>query len=375
MKTADLKVMVVDDSSVVRHVIKELLLEAEGIASVETAPNGKLALRKLERYNADVVTLDVEMPEMDGLSTLSALMRQAPRPVIMLSAHTTDGATKTIRALELGAMDFVTKPEGRLSRDLETVGNELVDKIMAVAGSRNIARCAVTPQLRLTSHDLSDVEQLKDLVSVIALGASTGGTEVLRTLLSALPRSFPLPILIVQHMPKTFTGAFARRLDELTDIVVLEAAHHDVLVPGRALVAPGHRHMVIRGDLDAAFVELSDAPPVSGHRPSVDVLFRSVCDIFGAFACAGLLTGMGRDGAAGLSALHHAGALTIAQSRASCAVFGMPRVAIEMGAATMVEDIDGITNLLANPSRLAQVLRRNVLGRGGEHRREGGHVG
>ena len=355
-----IRVLVVDDSPVVRQVVRALLEEDPAIGAVETAASGNLALRKIQKFDPDVVTLDVEMPMVDGIATLSTIMRTAPRPVIMLSAVTQSGAAKTVEALELGAVDFIPKPAGRLSRDIASVGSELRHKIRAVAGlaerwarqRSKAGRRPVTLSESVRRTLQARVDAAQPAVDVVAIGASTGGTEAIRKVLVGLPADFPASIVVVQHMPEGFTRSFAARLNELSKIEVKEASTRDVLRPGRALLAPGHRHMVTRQGEYGGFVELNALPPVSGHRPSVDVLFQSVAETYGGRAIGVLLTGMGRDGADGMKLLKQGGAMTIAQDAGSCVVFGMPRMAIQEGGASLV----------ANIADIGEILIRSVAG-------------
>jgi two-component system chemotaxis response regulator CheB len=355
-----IKVLVVDDSPVVRKVIRGILEDVKAIDAVDTAPNGRLALRKIDTFDPDVVTMDVEMPGMDGLSVLRRIMTKSPRPVIMLSAYTFDGAAKTIRALELGAVDFIQKPESRLSRDVSAVGKELVAKVLALANSsalrrmENIAGSPAKDSLPPGSK-VAPVKIVPNATSLLAIGASTGGTEAIRHILTSLPKNFPVGIVVVQHMPRDFTKAFAERLNQLCEIEIKEASHRDMVFPGRALIAPGHSHMVVRHGSGECYVELNRQPEVSGHRPSVDVLFNSMAEVFGRTSTAVMLTGMGRDGASGMARIHRAGGFTIAQDEKSCVVFGMPKTAIEEGGVDEVVHLSRIPRLIkdACASRLA----------------------
>lgn len=346
-----IRVLVVDDSPVVRQVLARLLEADPGVGDVYTAPNGSLALRKIKKLEPDVVTLDVEMPGMDGLETLRSIMRESPRPVVMVSASTHEGAEKTLQALALGALDFIAKPAGRLSRDIAAIGRELCEKVHAVAGApRRPVQTQPSEPPRSTAAIIPSPLRTRRSARLIAIGASTGGTDATRWLLSELPADLPVGVVIVQHMPPGFTTSYARRLNEVCPMQVKEAAHRDLVLPGRALLAPGDQHMVVRADGEISFVELHRGADVNGHRPSVDVLFESVAQTFGAEALGVLLTGMGRDGATGLGAMKLAGAVTFAQSEASCVVFGMPKVAIAEGAADVV----------ASPKEIGAALRSFV---------------
>lgn len=348
------RVLVVDDSAVTRKLITEALQKSKDIEVVATAIDPFIAVDKIKRYNPDVITLDIEMPRMDGLTFLSKLMIAHPMPVVMVSAFTDAGARETIRALELGAVDFVLKPRLDDAKAWDEFSSELIEKIIA-ASSLEIKRKSrpafeeqkpfVVPE-KFTADTI--LPKKKELVSrvgselVVAIGASTGGTEAIAEILSNLTEDVP-GIVIVQHMPEKFTKAFADRLNGLSKIYVKEAEHGDKVLRGMALIAPGDRHMILRADTGGYLVEINDGPPVNRHRPSVDVLFRSVALAAGKNSLGILLTGMGADGAQGLLEMKEAGAHTIAQDEKSCTVFGMPREAIRMGAAVQVMDLKKIS--------------------------------
>ncbi|MCC6525356.1 MAG: chemotaxis response regulator protein-glutamate methylesterase [Polyangiaceae bacterium] len=335
-----MRVLVVDDSAVVRRSLERILGEDPEIGRVDTAASGAIALRKLERFDPDLVTLDLEMPGLDGLATLRQLMQRAPRPVILLSAHSAAGAARTLEALEEGALDFVQKPGGLTSESIAQVAPVLVAKVKALARRRRAAPTVARGKVARLAMPRSGQ------VDVVAIGASTGGTEALRAILGGLPADFPAGLVLVQHMPAGFTAAFARRLDELSALEVKEAAHRDLVRPGRALLAPGHSHMVVRREDGVGFVELDRRPAVGGHRPSVDVLFESTLEAYGARTLGVLLTGMGRDGARGLCAIRQAGGTTLAQDEASSVVFGMPKAAIQAGGAVHVLGLGDIAPAL-----------------------------
>jgi len=357
MTSKRLKVLVVDDSAVVRQTLRLALERQPEIEAVETAADGAAALRKLERFDADVVTLDVQMAGLDGLATLERIMATAPRHVIMLSSFTFDGAYRTIRALELGAVDFLQKPGSLGSSGIQEVVAELLAKVTALATRRRppIRRRPMAgfaneseplrPNRERRSAQLTRATSGRATV-VVAIGASTGGTEAIRYILSRLPADFAAGILIAQHMPTGFTAAFASRLNELSPLEVKEAAERDLVIPGRALVAPGHSHLVLRREAGSLFVELSRSAEVCGHRPSVDVLFRSTAAVMGHSTLGVLLTGMGRDGASGLLTLRQAGATTVAQDEESCVVFGMPKAAIDDGAVQTIARLEDLPRLI-----------------------------
>lgn len=318
MKT--IKVLVVDDSATMRALISSRLRHDPEIEVVGGAGDPLQAREMIKQLNPDVLTLDVEMPRMNGIEFLERLMRLRPMPVVMVSTLTHEGAETTLQALELGAFDCVGKPA---SADMAQAFDDLAEKVKAAARSR--VRVA-TPR-----PSLSRPTAFRSNGRVIAIGASTGGVEALITLLSAFPENCP-PVVVTQHMPATFTKSFAARLDRLCAPQVSEAVDGQVLRAGQVLIAPGGaRHMEVVGSTTRC-VRLRDADLVNGHRPSVDVLFNSVASTCGANAVGVILTGMGRDGAKGLLAMREAGARTLGQDEASCVVYGMPRVAFEIGA-------------------------------------------
>jgi len=325
---APIRVIVVDDSALMRQLLTRLLNEAPDIEVVETAADPIAARQSIKLHNPDVVTLDIEMPKMDGLSFLEKIMTLRPMPVVMVSTLTQAGADTTLRALELGAVDVIGKPSGDLKRGIEDIAETLVQKVRAAAQAQ------VTPLQRHRPAPppapLPDLARTSD-VRVIALGASTGGVEALREVICALPPDSP-PVMVVQHMPGGFTRSFAARLDGLSPLHIAEAVDGEPLRPGHVYVAPGTHHLTLALKGGQDICRLNAADPVNGHRPSVDVLFHSVAEVAGRQSIAAILTGMGRDGAAGLLALREAGARTLGQDAASCVVYGMPRVAQELGA-------------------------------------------
>jgi two-component system chemotaxis response regulator CheB len=330
-----IKVLVVDDSAVARQLLATLLARDPQIEVVGTAPDPYIAWQKIRTLAPDVLTLDVEMPRMDGLSFLERLMRYHPLPVVMVSSSTESGCATTLRALELGAVDFVTKPATALRERLPELAGEVIDKVRVAAAARLPASRAPRPVvLRGTP-----LVETRGAPHMIAIGASTGGTEAIREFLTALPPDAP-GVVIVQHMPERFTRAFAERLDGLCAVRVREARDGDHVLAGHALIAPGNQHMRLGRDGSTYLVRVSGDPPVNRHRPSVDVLFQSCADAAGAAMVGIIMTGMGDDGARGLLAMRRAGALTLAQDEASCIVFGMPRVAIELGAVDRICPFD-----------------------------------
>jgi len=339
------RVLVVDDSALMRKLIPQTLLHDPSIEVVGTAMDGLIGLRKIQELRPNVVTVDLEMPRMDGLEMLRQITRKYQVPVIVVSAHTEQGASLTLKALALGAFDFVTKPRDIASGRIEQIASELAEKIKAAAASgvpKVLSAAPVIPQKEPRSLSTN----LRWPSRIIAVGISTGGPNALQYLLPQLPGDFPGCLLIVQHMPEGFTDMFARRLDESSALEVKEAQSGDLLLAGRALISPGNQHLKVRRLQHGNIAVLVDQPPVNGHRPSVDVLFHSVAREFGPQAISVLMTGMGDDGAAGMCAVQAAGGFTIAQSPDSCIVDSMPRAAIECGCAMRVVSLSGLSCVL-----------------------------
>ncbi|CAB3762716.1 chemotaxis response regulator protein-glutamate methylesterase [Burkholderia puraquae] len=330
-----IKVLCVDDSALIRSLMTEIINTQPDMTVCATAPDPLVARELIKQHNPDVLTLDVEMPRMDGLDFLEKLMRLRPMPVVMVSSLTERGSEITLRALELGAVDFVTKPRVGIRDGMLDYAEKLADKIRAASRAR--VRQAPQPQAVARAADSHPAAPMinNPLVStekLIIIGASTGGTEAIREVLTPLPPDAPA-VLIAQHMPPGFTKSFAQRLNGLCRIAVKEAEHGERVLPGHAYIAPGHAHLLLARSGANYIAQLSDEPPVNRHRPSVDVLFRSAATHAGKNAIGVILTGMGRDGAAGLLEMKRAGAHTFAQDEASCIVFGMPREAIALGGA------------------------------------------
>jgi two-component system chemotaxis response regulator CheB len=336
-----LHVLVVDDSAVVRQMVSSML-GAQGM-DVATASDPLIAMQKMALRRPDVLLLDIEMPRMDGLTFLRKIMREDPIPVVICSALAGPSSDVAFRALECGAVDVVAKPQIGLRDFLQESAVVLGDVIRGAAHARLQRRLAFDSRPRRTAP--ASARGAVDESRIIALGASTGGTEALRHILTQFPRNAPGTV-VVQHMPEVFTGHFAKRLDRDAAITVREAEDGDRLSSGLALIAPGNQHMSVQRDAKGFYVTLADGPFVSRHRPSVDVLFRSVAAAAGENARAALLTGMGTDGAEGLLTMRHAGAMTLAQDEATSIVFGMPREAILRGAAEHVLPLDEIANAL-----------------------------
>jgi len=343
MTQAPVRVLVVDDSALMRKLIPQILQSDNSIQVVGTAMDGHFGLKKIEELKPQVVTLDLEMPGMGGIEMLKEIMRRHRVPVIVVSSHSTEGASITLKALSLGAFDFVAKPID-VSARMPEVARELIAKIKAAAGSRTVNIAPVETALQY-GNKIAPAAKTQPS-RIVAIGVSTGGPHALQYVLSQLPGDFPGSIVVVQHMPEGFTEMFARRLDEICAISVKEAASGDLLLAGRALVCPGSRHLKIKRLPLGDVAVLSDEPRVNGHRPSVDVLFNSVAEEFGPRAVAVIMTGMGEDGAQGLGKVKAAGGMTIAQSEQSCVVFGMPKVAIERGYAVRVVDLDALAHTI-----------------------------
>ena len=320
------RVLIVDDSALIRQLLTTLLSSDPGIEVVGTADDPYAARERIKALNPDVITLDVEMPHMDGITFLRKIMTLRPMPVIMVSTLTQAGADVTLEALEIGAVDFISKPSADAAHAMPALASELQAKIKAAARTRMSARAAMTaPAVRKVARSVRHTGK------IVAIGASTGGVEALKTVLMDLPSDCP-PIVITQHMPPRFTAAFAQRLDRECPMAVSEAADGDVLEQGHVYIAPGSHHLQVVKSGTGYRCALDEGPPMSGHRPSVDVLFRSVARVVGRSAIGVILTGMGKDGADGLLELRKAGGLTIGQDEASSLIYGMPQVAFDRGA-------------------------------------------
>jgi two-component system chemotaxis response regulator CheB len=344
--------MVVDDSAVVRQVVTGILDKDRGIRVIGQAMDPVFALEKMNKEWPDVVVLDVEMPRMDGITFLRKIMAERPTPVIICSSLTAKGAETTMQALAAGAFAIFTKPSLGVKGFLEEAAKELVAAVRAAAGAR-MGRALRLPALPVAPKATADVVMPAggEAMAVTtdrftAIGTSTGGTQALEFVLSALPRTCP-GLVVVQHMPEKFTAAFAERLNRICEIEVREAATGDRVLPGRALIAPGGRHLVVRRSGAQYVAEVVSAPPVNRHCPSVDVLFRSVAKFAGRNALGVIMTGMGDDGARGLLEMRQAGAHTLAQDEESCVVFGMPKEAIKLGGAEKVVSLAQIPELIS----------------------------
>lgn len=345
-----IKVLCVDDSSLMRQLMTEIINSHSDMEMVATAPDPLVARDLIKEFNPDVLTLDVEMPRMDGLDFLEKLMRLRPMPVVMVSSLTGKGSEVTLRALELGAVDFVTKPSLGIREGMLAYSQTIADKVRAASRAKlHVRRSQPTPVMLKAGPMLSSEK-------LIAIGASTGGTEAIRHVLQPLPATSPA-LMITQHMPPGFTRSFAERLNKLCQITVKEAEDGERVLPGHAYIAPGAMHMELARSGANYQVKLHDGPPVNRHKPSVDVLFKSVAQYAGRNAVGVILTGMGNDGAAGLLTMNKAGAWTIAQNEASCVVFGMPREAIALGGASEVVDLHQISQHMLAKISAGQALR------------------
>ena len=340
------RILIVDDSVVVRRMVTDMLAGEPGLEVVGTAPNGRIALAKLPQVNPDLVLLDVEMPEMDGLETLATIRKTYPRlPVIMFSRFTQRGAAVTLEALTLGASDYVTMPESvRVGQGVPELREQLVFKIRELcprdAGPDSAAAAAALDCVRSPSRSASGIKKIQR-VEIVAIGASTGGPNALATLLTALPADCPVPIVIVQHMPANFTGLLAERLTSRAALSVSEGILGQALFPGRAWLAPGDFHIEVARDAqDAVRLRLHQGPPENSCRPSVDVLFRSVAETYGAGTLAVVLTGMGQDGLRGCERIREVGGQVLAQDETSSVVWGMPGFVTRAGLADQVLPLD-----------------------------------
>jgi two-component system, chemotaxis family, protein-glutamate methylesterase/glutaminase len=354
-----IKVLIVDDSAVVRQALTAVFSSDREIEVIGTAADPYYAAQKIQRDIPDVITLDIEMPRMDGLTFLKKLMHQHPIPVVIISSLTAKGTETGMKALEYGAVDIITKPQLSSREFYEESKIRLCDVVKAAAkaklrklDSRHLApSMVVEPKYSadaMLPKTMPSQSMIKTTEVVIAIGASTGGTEALKELLEVLPADSP-GIVIVQHMPEVFTRSFAQRLNEICKISVKEAEDGDTVIRGRALIAPGNKHTLLKRSGARYYVEVKDGPLVNRHRPSVDVLFRSTARYAGKNAIGIIMTGMGADGAKGLLEMKEAGAKTAAQDEKTCVVFGMPKEAIKLGAADKILPLNQLAGFLLRP--------------------------
>lgn len=351
--SSKIRVLIVDDSAVVRQTLQQIISSDPHLEVMGTAPDPYFAAKKIADEVPDVITLDVEMPRMDGLTFLKKIMTQHPIPVVIISSLTEKGTETGMKALELGAVDIITKPQVNTKTFFEESRIRICDAVKAAAHAR-ISRKKITldhPPVVEPKYSADAIlpplstsqSMIKTTEYVIAVGASTGGTEALTSFLKAMPLDTP-GIVIVQHMPEKFTTSFAARLNEICNITVKEAENGDSVIRGRALIAPGNYHLLLKRSGARYYVEVKEGPLVNRHRPSVDVLFRSTARYAGANAVGVIMTGMGDDGAKGMLEMKQAGAKTIAQDEKSCVVFGMPKEAIKLGAVDKVLPLDSIAS-------------------------------
>lgn len=357
-----IKVLIVDDSAVVRQVLTQQLDGEQGIEVIAAASDPIFAMKKMEAQWPDVIVLDIEMPRMDGITFLKKIMAERPTPVVICSTLTGDGAQLTMEAMAAGAVDIITKPKAGLKSFLQDSRTQMIQSIKGAAAAQIKAlqksqlqstKKTTAPKLSadviIAPHKAKAMAETTD--RVIAIGTSTGGTQALEAVLTQLPATVP-GIVVVQHMPEQFTASFAQRLDNLCQVTVKEAENNDRVIPGQVLIANGGKHLLLRRSGAQYRVELKDGPLVSRHRPSVNVLFRSVANAAGANATGIIMTGMGDDGAQGMKEMHEAGAYTLAQDEATCVVYGMPKEAVKLGA------VDRILPLQEIPAFIIALAKR-----------------
>lgn len=357
----DIKVLIVDDSALVRQMLNEILSAAPGVQVVGTAVDPYAARDKIKKLNPDVITLDVEMPRMDGITFLGNLMRLRPLPVVMISSLTEQGADVTLRALELGAVDFISKPKLDVAQGLQAYADEITEKVRAAAGARvrplqpRVAAKRAAPVAEKRSADAvlaraAGRRHFRTTDRIIGIGSSTGGTEAIKDVLGALPPDMP-GIVISQHIPEAFSGPFAARVDGLSQLTVVEARDGQQVVPGHAYIAPGNRHLVVQRDGARYVCRLNDGPPVNRHKPSVDVMLRSLAQNAGPNTIGVMLTGMGDDGAAGMGEVKESGGTILAQDENSSVVWGMPGEVVKRGFADEVLPLNRIAERLIQLAR------------------------
>ncbi|MBP2642441.1 MAG: response regulator receiver modulated CheB methylesterase [Firmicutes bacterium] len=337
------KVLIVDDSAFMRKILSDLFSSEPDFTVVDIARNGQEAIDKVRRLKPDVITMDVEMPVLDGISALEIIMKENPTPVVMVSSQTRDGADATIRALEKGAVDFVAKSAGAIS-SIETIKTEIIAKCRAASkvDVNHLKEYVTIKPLVKDYQPLKAFSYVGD--QIVAIGTSTGGPRALQELLTRLPGNLPCGVVIVQHMPPGFTKSLANRLDSLCDLSIKEAEHNDVIRPGTVLIAPGDYHMTVEREGPKTLVKLNQSPPIGAHRPSVNPLFETVANVYGARATGVILTGMGQDGAKGIQQIKQRGGYTIAEDKSTTVVFGMPKAAIELGVIDKVVPLPDIAS-------------------------------
>lgn len=344
-----INVVVVDDSAFMRKAISTMLQKDRGIRVVATARDGEEGLRMIRKHNPDVVTLDIEMPKMDGLTALRHIMMEMPRPVLMVSSLTTEGAEATLKAMDLGAIDFIPKQLSKVSLDIVKIENDLISKVKTVARRkmRPVPRMRAAAAARRPAAPVQ-TPRGRAKRDVVVIGVSTGGPPAVQKILSSLPRDFPAGIVIAQHMPKAFTGPFANRLNGVSQLKVKEAETGDRLLPGHVFVAPGGSHLVIDQKVSRIDLVVTPEPKEALYKPSANVLVSSVAKAVGRRALGVILTGMGNDGRDGIRELKNKGGRAIAQSDSSCVVYGMPKAIVDDGLADEIVDIDDMANAIIN---------------------------
>ncbi len=347
-----IKVLVVDDSAFMRKAISTMLDKDPGIKVIGTARDGQEGLEMVRKLDPDVVTMDIEMPKMDGLTALRHIMMEAPRPVLMVSSLTTEGAESTLKAMELGAVDFIPKQLSKVSLDIVKIEKDLIARVKTVA-ARKMRHVAAAPRTaaprRAAAPRVVAAPTGRPKRDVVAIGVSTGGPPVVQKILSSLPADFPAGIVIAQHMPAAFTGPFAKRLNGVSQITVKEAETGDVLKPGHAYVAPGGRHIVLDQKVSRVDVVVTDDPPGELYKPSANVMISSVAEAVGRRALGVILTGMGADGCEGVRDLKAKGGRAIAQSDSTCVVYGMPKAIVDENLADEIVDLDDLAeSIIAN---------------------------
>jgi len=353
-----IKVLIVDDSATVRQVIGQILNNTSGIEVIGAAQDPVFAMKRMEKQWPDVIILDIEMPRMDGITFLKKIMSKRPTPVVMCSTLTESGSAISIKALNLGAVEVVAKPRMNLKEGLHESSRILINAVKAAAQAnmKQVRSTIISPaiQPKLNADVIVSAgkpgSNTSSLAHIVAIGTSTGGTQALESVLTRLPVNIPA-IVAVQHMPEKFTRAFAERLNSICAVKVKEAQQGDSLLPGQVLIAPGGKHLLVERKGPRLIATIKEGPPVSRHRPSVDVLFRSVAKVVGKSALGIIMTGMGDDGAAGLKEMHDLGALTVAQNEQTCVVFGMPSVAIKRGAVDHIVALDSIAQRILDYSK------------------------
>ncbi len=342
-----IKVLVVDDSALMRQFIGDILRSDPRLEVVGTARDGKDCLAQIKSLKPDIVTLDVEMPVMNGLEALEEIMKTTPMPVVMVSSLTQEGAETTFKALALGCVDFIGKPSGTISLNIRDVGQDLIEKVVAASTAKVIRPTAS----HRSSPRAINVPVNTGRIDIVAIASSTGGPMALSDLMPKLPKDFPAPIVITQHMPKEFTSSFAKRLNDASQIEVLEGFDGLTLKPGRAVIAPGGSHLLVKRRTGAAVCALSDAPPVLSVKPAANIMFQSVAEQYGGNVLSVILTGMGRDGTDGAIALKKRGAYVIAESQKTCVVYGMPKAAIDAGV------VDEVLPLYDIPEAMVRIAK------------------